>query len=1013
MNEETVEQAALDWFRELDYPILYGPDIAPDESFAERNSYSEVILQQRLRKSLKRINPKASPPIIEEAIKRLLSEGSLDLLASNKVMHRHLVNSISIEKTDPEGGIAYEEIKLIDYENPQQNDWVVVNQFTIQGQRERRPDLVVFLNGLPLAVFEFKTISEESVTIKDAFQQFQNYFKDIPSLFLTNELLIISDGHSAKLGALFTKFERFMSWRSVDGENIASRATPELETLIKGVFPKDRLLDLIRHFVVFESGDKEETLIEKKIPGYHQYFAVNKAIQSTLAAKEKDRRAGVVWHTQGSGKSLTMAFYAGKLIANPSMQNPTLVILTDRNDLDDQLYGTFCRCEALFRQTPLQAESRNHLQQLLNRQSGGVIFTTIQKFSPEEKGDTYPTLSNRNNIVVIADEAHRTQYDFIDGFAKNMRNALPKASFIGFTGTPIEQQDKNTPAIFGDYIDIYDIHRAVEDKATVPIYYESRLAKIELNEQERPALDESFEEVTEGEEELQKKKLKTRWARVEVLVGAEKRLAQIARDIVEHFEARLRRIEGKALIVCMSRRICVDLYNQIIKLRPSWHNDNHMEGILKVIMTGSASDPTAWQSHIRSKSQRDEIAKRLKNPEDSLKLVIVRDMWLTGFDAPCLHTMYIDKPMKGHNLMQAIARVNRVFGDKPGGLVVDYLGIAEDLKKALAEYSPSDKGETGIPIADAVSLTLEKLELIREMFQGLDYSGYLSKISKNRLSAIAMATDYILKTEEGKNRFIKLVSELSKAFALAAATDEAREISDDVCFFQTVKAQFVKEKTILKVIKDEAVDTAIQQLVSKAITSQEVIDIYALAGLKSPDISIFSDEFLAEVQEMDRKNLALELIKRLLNDEIKQRSKKNVAQARKFTELLENAIKKYRDRQIDAAKTISYFVEMAKQMRGCHTRAAELGLTEEEFAYFEALELSPASQYVTIDKLKSIAHDLLVTVEQNITVDWSLKDNARARMKVAIRRILRKREYPEDFIETTLDAVLKQAEAIK
>jgi type I restriction enzyme R subunit len=1007
MNEETVEQAALDWFRDLDYPTLYGPDIAPGESLAERNSFNETILHQRLRKSLKRINPQATPFLIDEAIKKLSAAESFNLLASNRAAHAYLIDGIRLEKTGAQGGIDYEWIKFVDFENPNLNDWVVVNQFTVREQRDRRPDLVLFLNGLPIAIFEFKTVSEEK-TIKDAFQQFQNYFKDIPSLFLANELLVISDGLAAKMGTLSSKFERFMSWRSTDGENLASRGSPELETLIKGAFPKDRLLDLIRHFVVFESSGRNDDLIEKKIAGYHQYFAVNKAIQSTLTAVGKDRRAGVIWHTQGSGKSLTMAFYSGKLIAHPATKNPTLVVLTDRNDLDDQLYGTFCRCKDLLRQNPLQAESKEHLQQLLNRQSGGVIFTTIQKFSPDSKGTKFPTLSDRENIIVIADEAHRSQYEFIDGFAGNLRNALPKASFIGFTGTPIEHEDKNTPAIFGDYIDIYDIHRAVEDRATVPVHYASRLAKIELNEQERPIIDESFEEVTEGEEETQRRKLKTRWARVEVLVGAENRIKQIAKDIVDHFEARVKSLEGKALIVCMSRRICVELYKQIIELRPSWHSDNTMEGVLKVIMTGSASDPGDWQAHIRSKSQRDEIAKRIKNPDDPLKIVIVRDMWLTGFDAPCLHTMYIDKPMKGHNLMQAIARVNRVFADKPGGLIVDYIGIADELKKALAEYSPSDRNETGIPISEVLSIVLEKLELIREMFHEIDYSTYRSESPKTRLSTIALAVDHILKTEDGQKRFIKLVAELSKAFAIAAATDEAREISAEVGFFQTVKAQFVKEKSVIKAVKDETIEIALQQLVSKAITSQEVIDIYALAGLSSPDISIFSDEFLSEVQEMDRKNLALELIKRIINDEIKLRSKKNVTQARKFTELLENAILKYKNRQIDVAKALSNFIDIAKHMRSCHTRAGELGLTEKEFAYFEALENSEGAQSIGRDALKSIAHDLMVSVEQNISVDWRLKENARARMRVAIKRTLRKHRFP--LTEEVLETILRQAE---
>ncbi len=792
VTESVVEDVVLNLFDRLGYTVLPGATLAPEQPTAERETFSDVILLDLLRSALSRINPTIPTEAIEEALRKATRTDTPSLEENNRRFHRLLTEGIDVEFRRADNTVTADKVWLIDWANADNNDWLAVNQFTVSEDRHtRRPDVVLFVNGLPLAVIELKSPTEENATARTAFDQLQTYKKDIPSLFRSNALLVVSDGLEARLGTLSADWERFMPWRTIDGQVIAAKGTPEVDTLIRGVFHKGRLLDLIANFVVFEVDGPKVT---KKVAGYHQFHAVNKAVRCTVAASQPDgdRRVGVIWHTQGSGKSLTMTFYAGKIIKHPMMANPTLVVLTDRNDLDEQLFGTFSLCAALLRQTPKQAKDRDDLRELLKVSSGGVVFTTIQKFLAA-KGEKYPKLSDRRNIVVIADEAHRSQYDFIDGFARNLRDALPGASFIGFTGTPIESSDKNTRAVFGDYIDIYDIQRAVEDGATVRIYYEGRLARLELKEDEKPKLDEEFEEVTEGQELEIKEKAKSKWARLEALVGSPRRLALVAQDIVNHFEKRLEAMDGKGMVVAMSRRICVDLYGEIIKLRPHWHNEDDARGTVKVVMTGSASDLVGWQPHIRTKARREALAKRLKDPKDPLKIVIVRDMWLTGFDAPCLHTMYVDKPMRGHGLMQAIARVNRVFRDKPGGLVVDYLGLAEMLKRALSDYTEGDREETGVPQEEAVEVMQEKYEIVRDMLHGFDYSAFFTGTSNERLAVLPAAMEHVLKQENGKERFMKAVSDLSKAFSLAVPHEDALALRDDLAFFQAIRAGFAKD----------------------------------------------------------------------------------------------------------------------------------------------------------------------------------------------------------------------------
>jgi len=1009
MMESVVEEAAIEWFKELGYQYLFGPDIACDGISPERESYSQVILLDRLQKALEAINPHVPDSAIEEACRKVNRPESPNLIINNRQFHKMVTNGVDVEYRNESGDIIGDKVWLLDFDNPDNNDWLAVNQFTVIEGQNRRLDIVVFVNGIPLAVLELKNPADENATIRTAYNQLQTYKTDNPSLFTYNEILVISDGTEAQAGTITSGEEWFLPWRTRDGVNIAPKGAPELEILLNGIFDKRRLLDLIRYFIVFEVNAN----IVKKMAAYHQYHAVNAAVDATVKATSPsgDKRVGVVWHTQGAGKSLTMVFYSGKVILHPLMENPTLVLLTDRNDLDQQLFDNFSLATDLLRQRPEQAESREHLKELLKVASGGIIFTTIQKFSPE--GENYPLLSDRRNIVVIADEAHRSQYDFIDGFARHIRDALPNASFIGFTGTPIEKADRNTPAVFGNYISIYDIQQAVEDGATVRIFYEGRLAKIGLKEEERPHIDPDFEEVMESEEDTVREKLKTKWARLEAMVGTEKRINLIAQDIVQHFEQRLDVMDGKAMIVCMSRRICVDLYNAIIKLKPSWHTKDDTTGFIKVVMTGSAGDPLSFQPHIRNKVRREAIKKRMKDLKDPLKLVIVRDMWLTGFDAPCMHTMYIDKPMRGHGLMQAIARVNRVFKDKPGGLIVDYLGLAAELKKALAEYTEGSREETGIPQEEAVALMIEKFEIVTEMFHGFNYSKFIDGTPVERLSIIPTAMEHVLSQEDGKRRFLQSVSELSKAFALSVPHEKALEIKDDVGFFQSVKSAIVKNTQVAGKIKEEELDTAISQIVSKAISSDEVIDIFSAAGLKKPDISILSDEFLAEVRGMPHKNLAFEVLHKLLNDEIKTRARKNLVQSRSFSEMLENTIKRYQNRTIEAAQVILELIDIAKEIRKAKSRGEELGLTEDEEAFYDALEVNDSAVKVLGDEtLKTIARDLVETVRRNITIDWNVRESARAKLRTMVRRLLRKYGYPPDKQERATLTVLEQAELL-
>ncbi len=1011
LTESTIEEAALELFGSLGYTVLHGPTIAPGELFAERASYSDVVLVRRLKEALARINPKIPAEAIEEVLRKVLHPDSPSLVENNRRFHRFLTDGVTVEYQG-EGRVVHDQVRLFDFNDPSNNDWVAVNQFTvIEDRNNRRPDIVVFVNGLPLGVFELKNLADENATTKDAFNQLQTYKRDIPSLFPYNEVLVISDGLEARVGSLTAGWERFMPWRTVEGDDVAPKGSLELDVLIRGIFEKDRFLDLVRHFIVFEDDGRS---LNKKMAGYHQFHAVNKAVACTLeaASPDGDRRVGVVWHTQGSGKSLTMAFYAGKIIQHSGMSNPTLVVLTDRNDLDDQLFGTFAACQDLLRQKPVQAESRENIRELLRVSSGGVIFTTIQKFLPEEKGDRYPLLSERHNIVVVADEAHRSQYGFIEGFARHMRDALPRASFIGFTATPLELGDKSTPAVFGDYIDVYDIQRAVEDGATVRIFYEGRLAKLELKEEERPKIDPDFEEVTEGEEVTTKEKLKTKWARMEAMVGTERRVGLIAEDIVDHFDRRLDAMDGKAMIVCMSRRICVDLYNAITKLRPDWHHEDDDKGAIKIVMTGSAADKIEWQPHIRNKPRREALAKRFKDPADAMKVVIVRDMWLTGFDAPCLHTMYVDKPMQRHGLMQAIARVNRVFQDKPGGLVVDYLGLADQLRKALADYTES--GGKGQPVFDqeeAVAAMLEKYEVCGGMFHGFDYSKFKTGGPKDRTAIVPPAMEHIL-AQDDRERFMKAATQLSKAFALAVPHERAIAIRDDVGFFQTVRAGLAKTTTT-GVRSEGELDTAVRQIVSRAVASDQVIDLFSAVGLKKPDISILSDEFLAEVKDLPHKNLAFEVLKKLLNDEIKAISKKNLVQSRVFSEMLQRTILKYQNRSIEAAQIIQELIELAKDMRQAHQRGQNLGFSEEELAFYDALEVNDSAVKVLGDEtLKTIARELVETVRRNVTIDWTVKESARAKLRTLVKRILRKYGYPPDKQEKATQTVLEQAELL-
>jgi len=1061
IHESEVELYALEELQALDYGYLAGPDLLPDGPTPERKDPSEVILVGRLRQALARINPRIPEHAREDALKKVLGIHSPDLLANNEAFHRFLTEGVPVtyrKDGEERPDLAW----LVDFKDPTSNDFQAVNQFTvIEGSQHKRPDIVLFVNGLPLVVVELKNPADENATVTKAFEQIQTYKATIPSLFTTNALCVISDGLDSRAGTVSSDFARFMAWKTADGKEEASRRVPQLETLIRGMLRPDILLDLVQHFVVFEKTRREDlktgllsVVTVKKVAAYHQYHAVNKALRNTVHASSLggDRRGGVVWHTQGSGKSLSMVFFAGKLVQ--ALDNPTIVVITDRNDLDDQLFDTFAASKQLLRQDPVQAENREHLKTLLRVASGGIVFSTIQKFVPEDGGPTHEELSGRRNIVVIADEAHRTQYGFearladvrdpetkevigkrlVYGFAKYMRDALPQATYIGFTGTPIENDDVNTPAIFGNYVDVYDIGQAVDDGATVRIYYESRLAKVNLDEEGRKLVDTLDQELSEGEEATASQKAKAKWTQLEAIVGSEGRIRNLARDIVTHFDARQSVFQGKGMIVTMSRRIASALFEEIEKLRPDWIDSDLSKGAIKVVMTSSSDDGPKVARHHTTKAERRALADRIRDPSDPLKLVIVRDMWLTGFDAPCLHTLYIDKPMKGHNLMQAIARVNRVFKDKPGGLVVDYLGIATDLKKALSFYS--DAGGKGDPTEiqeKAVRALQEKLEIVRQMFSessdsamlmaaespssyshgSFDYGRFFTASAREKMGIILQAEEHILGLDQGKQRFGNEVSQLGRTLALSVPHEKAMAAMDEIAFFQAVRARLVKFDTTGGGESGKDWDSAIRQIVDQAIASDQVIDIFDAAGIQKPDISILSEDFLQEVQGMKHKNLALELLKKILNDEIKAKSRTNLVRGRALLEMLDDAIKRYQNQLLSTAEVIQHLIDLAKELRQERDRAGNMNLTEDELAFYDALETNDSAvQVLGDDQLRAIAREIAERVKANATIDWTLKESARANLMRHVGRVLRLHGYPPDKQNQAIETVLKQAELL-
>jgi type I restriction enzyme R subunit len=1038
-TESHVEEAALEWLQQVGYACVGGPEIAPGEPGAERQSYREVVLLDRLRQALARLNPELPESALDDAFRQVTRPESPNPIVNNHRFHRLLVEGVPVSYQADDGRTAYAHARLADFDDPSANDWLAVNQFSVQIQGTlanpdtplegtRRPDIVLFLNGLPICVIELKNAVDENASVLDAYHQLDTYKAELPDLFVHNEGLVASDGTDARMGPLTAGWEWFKAWRTVDGETV-ERARPPLETLIRGALAPERYLDRIRFFTVYEE-NRAETV--KKIASYHQYHAANKAVQATLeaTAPNGDGRVGVVWHTQGSGKSLTMLFYAGKVVQAPPMANPTLVVLTDRNDLDDQLYDVFSLGHEVLRQTPTQAESREDMRAKLAVASGGVVFTTIQKFLPEGGADEHPELSTRRNIVFIVDEAHRTQYGFearfveredglhrVYGLAKYMRDALPNAAFVGFTGTPVSATDRNTRSVFGEYIDVYDIQRAVEDKATVPIYYDARHAKIGLDERMAPLIDPDFDEVTEGEEAELKEQLKGKWAQLAAIVGDPERLRQVAQDIVAHYELRDATLPGKAMIVCMTRAICVAMYEQLVSLRPEWHDAQDDRGVLKVVMTGSATDGPEWQPHIRNKRRRKELAERFRNPDTDFKVVIVRDMWLTGFDAPSLHTMYVDKPMRGLNLMQAIARVNRVFPGKEGGLVVAYLPLATQLQEALKDYTEDDRAYAGRLQDEAAEIMLEKYDVVKSMMHGFDYSGFFDERPTERLKTLSAAVDHILSGREGlRQRYVDAVTALGRAFALANPHPLALQIRDEVGFFQAVKAPLVKSEVTgtTKTGKTrQELDEAIRQIVAKAIAPEGVVDLFSLAGLPQPDISILSEEFLVEVQALPQRNLALELLRRLIEDEIRSRRKRNLVQSRSFAAMLRQALERYNNQQVTATKILNELIEIAREMREARKHGDALGLSEEELAFYDALANNKSAVEVMGDEqLAFIAKALIQAVRKNVSIDWTLRESARARIRIVVKRILRHYGYPPDLQEAAMRTVLEQAELL-
>ena len=1059
ITEDQVEQATLEWLAALGWEVGHGPDVSPPDAKTpgtERDTYREVALKHRLRDAIRRLNPHIPAGAQDEACRMVLNPNIPGQVQANRQMHRWLVEGVPVQY-QKDGETRGDRVRLVDWSDTARNDWLALNQFSIQGPKlTRRPDVVLFVNGLPMVVVELKNPGDENADLWAAFNQLQAYKEDIPDLFQSNALLVISDGIEARVGSLTADQERFMAWRTIDGVTVDPLgAMKELETLVHGLFQRDLLLDYLRHFILFED---EGTLV-KKVAGYHQFHAVRAVVESVLEASnpkaDASRRGkgGVVWHTQGAGKSIEMTCLGGKLMQHPQMGNPTLVVVTDRNDLDNQLFGVFAGAAELLRETPVQADTRPKLRELLaNRPSGGIIFTTIQKFTPGEDEDSFPVLSDRHNVVVICDEAHRSQYGFQAsmpklqrqlkearkasaaneplalqvaepaadysalrnvryGYAQHLRDGLPNATFVAFTGTPVSLEDRDTRAVFGDYVHIYDVEQAVKDGATVPIYYESRLARLELQEADAPLLDDEVEELTEDEEDDTAKAAQLRrWAALEKLVGAPPRIQKVAADLVEHFENRLASLDGKAMVVAMSREICVHLYDAIVALRPGWHDPDPEKGAIKVIMTGSASDKALLKPHITSKDVKKRLERRYKDPVDPFKLVIVRDMWLTGFDAPCMHTMYVDKPMKGHNLMQAIARVNRVFKDKPGGLVVDYIGIANELKAALKDYTQAKgRGKPTIAAEDALAVLLEKMDVLHDMLHGLDYTDFRTR-AWQLLPGVA---NHVLGLEDGKKRFADTVLAASKAFALCCTLDGALAHRDELAFLQAVKAALTKFGTSGKKLSDEQKEHALRQIISKAVVSAEVVDIFKAAGLNRPDIGILSEEFLEDVRHMKERNLAVELLERLLKDDIRSRFKTNVVQQAKFSELLQQSLQRYRNRAIETAQVIEELIEMARKFRAAAMRGERLGLNGDEMAFYDALANNEAAVRELGDEtLKKIAVELTQKLRASVTVDWSVRETVRARLRVMVKTLLKRYKYPPDRQDAATETVLRQAESL-
>lgn len=1054
MNEEQLEDLCLDWFQEGGWDVLHGPDIAPDSDSPLRNDYAQVVLDGQLRTAFETINKHLPAAQIEHCYEQfkaiVLKPESLDLITNNRAFHRLLLEGVPVEYKKDDGEPIADHAFIIDFDNLNNNTFSVVNQFTITGTKQpRRPDVICFINGLPIAVLELKSPSDENADIWDAFNQLQTYKDEVSDLFIFNEALVVSDGYTARVGSLTANQERFMPWRTIKSENDKPLLEWQLETMVRGFFDRELLLDYIRFFVLFETDgtlDQATGVIIKKIAGYHQFHAVREAVKATVIAAQQidgvtekratygdevvpgSKKAGVVWHTQGSGKSISMCCYAGMLLQQKAMNNPTLIVVTDRNDLDGQLYATFCNAVELLKQTPVQASDRDALRQLLaERESGGIIFTTVQKFALLDDEKHHPILNDRHNIVVISDEAHRSQYglkatlsadgQYKFGYAKHMRDALPSASFIGFTGTPISQEDKDTRAVFGGYVSIYDIQDAVDDGATVPIYYESRLAKLDLNHAEIAELSDQVDEVVEDEEDVSnREKTKGEWSRLEKLVGATPRLSQVAADLIEHFETRNATMDGKAMIVAMSRDICAHLYNEIVALRPEWHSDDPEKGAIKIVMTGSASDKPLLQPHIYNKKTKKRLEKRFKDLNDPLKLVIVRDMWLTGFDAPCCHTMYVDKPMKGHNLMQAIARVNRVFKNKPGGLVVDYIGIANELKQALKTYTDSKgKGEPTLNAEEAFSILLEKIDAIRGMFgktpksDGLDISGYESQAHK----LLVPAANYVLGLEDGKKRFLDLVLAATKSYSLCSTLDEAKELRKEIAFYSAIKAAISKFTSVDRKRTQEEKNSALKQILDNAVIAEGVADVFALCGLDKPNIGLLSDEFLEDVRQMPERNLAVELLEKLLKDDIKAKTRNNVVQEKKYADRLQETLRKYNNRAIETAQVIEELIQMAKEFQEEMMREAELGLNPDEIAFYDALANNESAVRELGDEiLKKIAVEITDKLRKSTTVDWQVRDSVRAKLKILVRRTLQRYKYPPDKAAEAVELVLKQAESL-